>query len=80
MAEQGPEGARKEKVQRGVAGGDVGQGQPINRLVELRVEIVNPELLATFVSSKFSLSVLVRCDAGWHTPPAKMEAKKYKNI
>ena len=55
-------------------------GQPINRLVELRVEIVNPELLVTFVSCKFSLSVLVRCDAGWHTPSCRMGDKKYKNI
>ena len=45
VAEEGLEGAREQEVQRGVAGGQVGDGHPVNRLVELGVEVVDPELV-----------------------------------
>ena len=44
MAEEGLEGAREKEVQRGVAGGQVGDGNSVNRLVKLGVEVVNPLL------------------------------------
>ena len=45
MAEEGLEGAREQEVQRGVAGGQIGDGHAVNRLLELGVEVVNPELV-----------------------------------
>ena len=45
MAEERLEGAREQKVQRGVAGGKVGDGNSVHRLIELGVEVVDPELV-----------------------------------
>jgi hypothetical protein len=45
MAEEGLEGAREQEIQRGVAGGQIGEGDTVNRLLELGVEVVNPKLV-----------------------------------
>ena len=45
VAEKGLEGAREQEVQRGVAGGQVGDGDAVNRFLELGVEVVDPELV-----------------------------------
>src|SRR5438093_10915611 len=45
MAEERLERAREEEIERGVAGGEVGQGQAMNGRVGLRVEIVDPEFI-----------------------------------
>ena len=45
VAEEGLEGAREQEVEGGVAGREVGDGHPVNRFVELGVEVVDPELV-----------------------------------
>jgi hypothetical protein len=45
VAKEGLEGAREQEVQRGVAGGQIGDGNPVNRLLELGIEVVDPELV-----------------------------------
>jgi hypothetical protein len=45
VAKEGLEGAREQEVQRGVAGGQIGEGDAVNRLLKLGVEVVNPELV-----------------------------------
>ena len=45
MAEEGLESAREQEVERGVAVGQLGDGEAVHRLVELGVEVVDPELV-----------------------------------
>ena len=45
VAEERLEGAREQEIQRGVAGGQLGDRDAVHRLLELRVEVVNPELV-----------------------------------
>ena len=45
MREQGLEGAGEQEIERGVAFGQVGQAHLVHRLIKLRVEVVNPELV-----------------------------------
>ena len=45
MAEEGLEGAGKKEVERGMAGGQVGDGDAVHWFVELGVEVVEPELV-----------------------------------
>ena len=45
MGEEGLEGAREQEVEGGMAVGQVGDGDTVHRLVELGVEVVDPELV-----------------------------------
>ena len=45
MAEQGLEGAGEKEVERGMAVGQVSHGDTVHGLVELGVEVVDPELV-----------------------------------
>ncbi len=45
VAEEGLKSTREKEVQRSVALGQIGDGHPVNRFIELGVEVVDPELV-----------------------------------
>jgi len=45
VGEEGLEGAGEQEIERGVAFGQVGQRDLVHRLIELGVEVVDPELV-----------------------------------
>jgi hypothetical protein len=72
MAKERLEGAREKEIERGVAGGQVGDGNPVHGLVELGVEVLDPELVEVADAGAVGKGVGGVCDSRASPPSPRV--------